>query len=36
MEYKQYRRKGLLTTIFKDGKLVKENTLEEIRNKLKI
>lgn len=26
---------GLLTTVFKDGKLIKETTLEEIRNKLK-
>jgi nicotinamide phosphoribosyltransferase len=27
--------KGLLTTVFKDGKLIKTTTLEEIRNKLK-
>lgn len=26
--------KGLLTTVFKDGKLVKETTLDEIRNRL--
>jgi nicotinic acid phosphoribosyltransferase len=25
---------GLLTTVFKDGKLVKETTLDEIRNRL--
>ncbi len=25
---------GLLTTVFKDGKLVKETTLEEIRERL--
>jgi nicotinamide phosphoribosyltransferase len=30
-EQEQY---GLLTTVFKDGKLVKQVTLEEIRNKL--
>lgn len=28
--------KGLLQTVFKDGKLVKTTTLEEIRNKLKV
>lgn len=28
-------KKGWLTTVFKDGKLVKETNLEEIRNKLK-
>lgn len=26
--------KGLLTTVFKDGKLIKKVSLEEIRNKL--
>ena len=26
---------GLLQTVFKDGKLIKETTLEEIRNRLK-
>lgn len=25
---------GLLTTVFKDGKLIKETTLDEIRNRL--
>ncbi len=27
---------GLLTTVFKDGKLIKKTTLDEIRNKLKV
>jgi nicotinamide phosphoribosyltransferase len=31
----EQEQKGLLTTVFKDGKLVKTTTLEEIRNKLK-
>lgn len=28
-------KQGLLTTVFKDGKLTRITTLEEIRNKLK-
>jgi nicotinamide phosphoribosyltransferase len=32
----EQEKQGLLTTVFKDGKLVKETNLEEIRNKLKI
>ena len=30
----QQESEGLLTTVFKDGKLVKETTLEEIRERL--